>query len=196
MRATIIRPGTQKESTIRSSTMGFVVPLSLLGYLTASCPFWRACRNVAAIYCLDSQFAGDPAKFVAGSLQALSAMVQLELPHVNVLTKLDLCKNKARSGGAVGWGGKDEEQLTREASAQAPTLVLLMHSQSIGLTCAPPPPTHTHTHTHTGNCRRMRWNASSCSRTCGSCRWGWMRQQGHGWRASTLLSHSCWTTSA
>ena len=29
-------------------------------------------------------------KFVAGSLQALSAMVLLELPHVNVLTKVDL----------------------------------------------------------------------------------------------------------
>lgn len=50
--------------------------------------------NVAAVYCLYSQFAGDPAKFVAGSLQALSAMVQLELPHLNVLTKMDLCKNK------------------------------------------------------------------------------------------------------
>ena len=29
-------------------------------------------------------------KFIAGSLQALSAMVQLELPHLNVLTKVDL----------------------------------------------------------------------------------------------------------
>lgn len=46
--------------------------------------------NVAAIYCLDAQFAADGPKFVAGSLQALSAMVQLELPHVNVLTKVDL----------------------------------------------------------------------------------------------------------
>lgn len=46
--------------------------------------------NRAAIYCLDAQFASDGPKFVAGSLQALSAMVQLELPHVNVLTKVDL----------------------------------------------------------------------------------------------------------
>ena len=33
---------------------------------------------------------------VAGSLQALSAMVQLELPHVNVLTKVDLLSDKVR----------------------------------------------------------------------------------------------------
>ena len=42
------------------------------------------------MYCLDAQFASDVAKFVAGSLQALSAMVLLELPHLNVLTKVDL----------------------------------------------------------------------------------------------------------
>ena len=46
--------------------------------------------NIAAVYCLDAQFASDGPKFVAGALQALSAMVQLELPHVNVLTKMDL----------------------------------------------------------------------------------------------------------
>ena len=38
-------------------------------------------------------------KFIAGCMTALSAMVQLELPHVNVLTKMDLCKNKV---GRVG----------------------------------------------------------------------------------------------
>lgn len=54
------------------------------------------------VYCLDSQFIAEMPKFVAGCLSALSAMVQLELPHVNVLTKVDLCKNKvcARLGVA------------------------------------------------------------------------------------------------
>lgn len=46
--------------------------------------------NLVAVYCLDVQFASDGPKFVAGALQALSAMVQLELPHVNLLTKVDL----------------------------------------------------------------------------------------------------------
>ena len=36
----------------------------------------------------------DPTKFIAGSLQALSAMVQLEVPHINLLTKIDLCPDK------------------------------------------------------------------------------------------------------
>ncbi|EFN59536.1 hypothetical protein CHLNCDRAFT_48498 [Chlorella variabilis] len=51
---------------------------------------WQIC----VVYCLDSQFIAEMPKFVAGCLSALSAMVQLELPHVNVLTKVDLCKNK------------------------------------------------------------------------------------------------------
>ena len=32
----------------------------------------------------------DPAKFISGSLLSLSAMIQLELPHLNILTKCDL----------------------------------------------------------------------------------------------------------
>jgi len=45
---------------------------------------------VCVVYCLDSQFVSEVSKFVAGSLQAMSAMVLLELPHLNVLTKVDL----------------------------------------------------------------------------------------------------------
>lgn len=51
---------------------------------------WQIC----VVYCLDSQFIAEMPKFIAGSLNALSAMVQLELPHVNVLTKVDMCTNK------------------------------------------------------------------------------------------------------
>ncbi|EIE23927.1 hypothetical protein COCSUDRAFT_28525 [Coccomyxa subellipsoidea C-169] len=53
--------------------------------------------SVAAVYCTDCQFVGDPTKFIAGSLQAMAAMVQLELPHMNLLTKVDLLgdENKA-----------------------------------------------------------------------------------------------------
>ena len=54
--------------------------------------------HVAAVYCMDVQFAGDPAKFVGGCLAALGAMVQLELPHVNVLTKVDLLPPEGREG--------------------------------------------------------------------------------------------------
>jgi hypothetical protein len=54
--------------------------------------------SVAAVYCLDATFfaGGDAAKFIAGALQALAAMVRLELPHVNVLTKMDLVSQEDR----------------------------------------------------------------------------------------------------
>jgi hypothetical protein len=44
---------------------------------------------VCGVYVLDSQFMADPRKFISGCLACLSAMVQLEIPHVNViLTKM------------------------------------------------------------------------------------------------------------
>ncbi|KAJ4851465.1 hypothetical protein Tsubulata_014134 [Turnera subulata] len=50
--------------------------------------------NVCAVYLLDSQFVTDVTKFVSGCMASLSAMLQLELPHVNILTKMDLVTNK------------------------------------------------------------------------------------------------------
>ncbi|TYZ55515.1 hypothetical protein PybrP1_000397, partial [[Pythium] brassicae (nom. inval.)] len=43
---------------------------------------------------IDSLFIADPTKFISGVLCSLSAMVQLELPHINVLTKCDLVDEK------------------------------------------------------------------------------------------------------
>eukprot|EP01024_Parvocaulis_polyphysoides_P072646 TRINITY_DN9234_c0_g1_i1.p3 TRINITY_DN9234_c0_g1~~TRINITY_DN9234_c0_g1_i1.p3 ORF type:complete len:161 (-),score=23.93 TRINITY_DN9234_c0_g1_i1:118-600(-) len=51
--------------------------------------------TVCAVYCLDCHFMTDSSKFIAGCFQALSAMVSLELPHVNVLTKMDICPIKS-----------------------------------------------------------------------------------------------------
>ena len=45
--------------------------------------------RLAALHLIDSHHAADPAKFVAGTLLALQAMVRLELPHINVLSKAD-----------------------------------------------------------------------------------------------------------
>lgn len=50
--------------------------------------------NVCGVYILDSQFMTDVTKFISGCLSSLSAMVQLELPHVNILSKMDLVKSK------------------------------------------------------------------------------------------------------
>ncbi|KAI3760312.1 hypothetical protein L1987_50706 [Smallanthus sonchifolius] len=50
--------------------------------------------NVCAVYLLDSQFITDVTKFISGCMASLSAMVQLELPHVNILSKMDLVTRK------------------------------------------------------------------------------------------------------
>ncbi|XP_043704311.1 GPN-loop GTPase 3-like isoform X2 [Telopea speciosissima] len=50
--------------------------------------------NVCGVYLLDSQFMTDVAKFISGCMSSLSAMVQLEVPHVNILSKMDLVTNK------------------------------------------------------------------------------------------------------
>ena len=48
--------------------------------------------SLCATYLLESTFVVDRAKFFAGTLSAMSAMVMLELPHVNIMSKVDLIK--------------------------------------------------------------------------------------------------------
>lgn len=50
--------------------------------------------KMCAVYLIDSQFISDSAKFISGLLLCLSAMLHLELPHLNVLSKLDLVDKK------------------------------------------------------------------------------------------------------
>lgn len=49
--------------------------------------------SLCATYLLEATFVVDRAKFFAGTLSAMSAMINLELPHVNILSKLDLVKD-------------------------------------------------------------------------------------------------------
>lgn len=46
--------------------------------------------RVVSSYLLDSLFVLEPAKFISGCLLSLSCMLQLELPHVNIVTKCDM----------------------------------------------------------------------------------------------------------
>ncbi|KAM3410982.1 hypothetical protein ACQJBY_002914 [Aegilops geniculata] len=50
--------------------------------------------TVCAVYLLDSQFVSDVTKYISGCMASLSAMIQLELPHINILSKMDLVSNK------------------------------------------------------------------------------------------------------
>jgi GTPase SAR1 family protein len=49
--------------------------------------------SLCATYLLEATFVIDKAKFFAGTLSAMSAMIMLELPHVNILSKTDLVKD-------------------------------------------------------------------------------------------------------
>ncbi|KAG1676501.1 GPN-loop GTPase 2 [Nymphon striatum] len=46
--------------------------------------------RLAAVHLVDSHYCSDPGKFIAVLLTSLCTMLQMELPHVNVLSKADL----------------------------------------------------------------------------------------------------------
>ncbi|SCV04739.1 LAMI_0H18690g1_1 [Lachancea mirantina] len=49
--------------------------------------------SLCATYLLEAPFVVDPSKFFSGALSAMSAMILLELPHINVLSKMDQIKD-------------------------------------------------------------------------------------------------------
>ena len=52
--------------------------------------------RLCVVFLIDSQFLVDASKFLSGTMAALTAMINLELPHVNVLSKMDLLSKTAR----------------------------------------------------------------------------------------------------
>ncbi|KAK6078749.1 hypothetical protein SCUP234_06087 [Seiridium cupressi] len=52
--------------------------------------------RLCAAYLLEATFVVDRAKFFSGTLSAMSAMIMLEVPHINVLSKMDLVKDQVR----------------------------------------------------------------------------------------------------
>ena len=50
--------------------------------------------NVMSVFCLDSTFTTEYSKFISGTTLALASMIQLNIPHLNVLTKADLINNE------------------------------------------------------------------------------------------------------
>ena len=50
--------------------------------------------RLCAAYLLEATFVIDRAKFFAGTLSAMSAMIMLEIPHINILSKMDLVKGQ------------------------------------------------------------------------------------------------------
>ncbi|KAI1379385.1 GPN-loop GTPase [Hypoxylon crocopeplum] len=52
--------------------------------------------RLCAAYLLEATFVVDRAKFFSGTLSAMSAMIMLEIPHLNILSKMDLVKDQVR----------------------------------------------------------------------------------------------------
>ncbi|KAH7392385.1 GPN-loop GTPase [Phaeosphaeria sp. MPI-PUGE-AT-0046c] len=50
--------------------------------------------RMCAAYLLEATFVIDRPKFFAGTLSAMSAMMLLEMPHINILSKMDLVKGQ------------------------------------------------------------------------------------------------------
>jgi len=53
--------------------------------------------RLCGVFLIDSQFMTDGAKFLSGTMAALSVMANMEMPHINVLSKMDLLSKTARS---------------------------------------------------------------------------------------------------
>ncbi|KAK0612998.1 GPN-loop GTPase [Bombardia bombarda] len=53
--------------------------------------------RLCAAYLLEATFVIDRAKYFAGTLSAMSAMILLEVPHINILSKMDLVKGQVRN---------------------------------------------------------------------------------------------------
>lgn len=70
--------------------------------------------NVCALYLIDSQFMTDTSKFISASLMCLSAMLQFELPHLNIITKMDLLGSKGESEDMEKFFQVDIRTLTAE----------------------------------------------------------------------------------
>jgi len=94
--------------------------------------------HVAGVFLVDgAMVAGDASKYLSGLLLATAAMVQLEVPWINVLTKVDLISARgararvrgsregapaaAQAGGAaasVAWGHGDDDEDERDADEE------------------------------------------------------------------------------
>lgn len=54
--------------------------------------------QLTAVHLLDSHLCCDPGKYVSALLLSLTTMLHLELPHINVLSKIDLVESYGKLG--------------------------------------------------------------------------------------------------
>jgi GPN-loop GTPase len=76
--------------------------------------------NLCAAYLLEATFVVDKAKFFAGTLSAMSAMVNMELPHINILSKMDLVKDQLSTRQMKRFVDPDANLLDDEDTGRGP----------------------------------------------------------------------------
>lgn len=52
--------------------------------------------RLAAVHLVDSHYCTEPSKFISVLLTSLSTMLQIEMPHINILSKIDLMEQYGR----------------------------------------------------------------------------------------------------
>ncbi|KAJ8913629.1 hypothetical protein NQ315_007346 [Exocentrus adspersus] len=89
--------GDQEEDYILFDCPGQIelyTHLSAMRKLVKQLQNWNF--SLCSVFLIDVQFMTDGAKFLSGTMAALSVMVNLELPHINILSKMDLLSKGAR----------------------------------------------------------------------------------------------------
>jgi len=74
--------------------------------------------RLCAAYLLEATFVVDRAKFFAGTLSAMSAMIMLEMPHINIMSKMDLVKGQVGTRELKRFLNTDASLLDDEAGEE------------------------------------------------------------------------------
>jgi GPN-loop GTPase len=67
--------------------------LPIMHNLVRSMGMWGF--RMVSVYLLDALFVLEPTKFISGCMLSLSCMLQLGLPHINVVSKCDIADKEA-----------------------------------------------------------------------------------------------------
>lgn len=57
--------------------------------------------QLTAVHLVDAHLCSDSGKYVSALLLSLSTMLHMELPHINVLSKIDLIESYGKLGMAL-----------------------------------------------------------------------------------------------
>lgn len=89
-------------------------------------PVCPLCAQLAAVHLVDSHYCTDPGKFISVLCTSLSTMLHVELPHVNVLSKMDLIEQYGKLGegsrnlSALGEQGPSSSSLLPPCHGRTP----------------------------------------------------------------------------